>query len=888
MTLEVGKKLGPYEIISPAGAGGMGEIYKARDTRLDRTVAIKVLPPSTALNADMRARFEREAKSISSLNHPNICILHDIGHQDGIDYLVMEYIEGVSLSDRLKNGPLDEKEALTVAVQIADALDKAHRQGLVHRDLKPGNVMLTKQGAKLLDFGLAKLQNSGGGLDVAAAITQTTPLTGAGTLVGTIQYMAPEQLEGTEADSRSDIFSFGCLLYEMVTGHRAFSGKSHATLIAAIIGSEPPPVSDVKPMSAPGLNRVVKKCLAKDPDERWQSARDMADELRWVAQSGSQAGVSSAVAAKRRFKFRLAWVIAALALLSTLAVTYLYLMQPKTEVSTKRFTIEVDPSLVRGNWPQISPNGEYLTYLAVDSNNNEIIWVRPMNSLKAYALAGTEGANRPFWSPDSRYLGYTDNGKIKKIPVTGGPAQLLGEALGVADGSWGTGGVIVFDGRLADPIKAISATGGNVYAVTKIGKEKGETIHAWPQFLPDGKHFFYIAPIDSGVAGGNSRILVGSLDTTEAPVEVGMTSSMVRYTAQGYLLFVRDNILFAQKFDAKAFTLIGEPAAITDGIYAIGSAGGSSFSVSDEGTLVIKKNQQSVETELKWYDRSGAELGTVGPQGAYTDVSLSPDAKRLAVSIEDPTTNKNDLWIRDLQRDVATRLTFEPDFESMPVWTPDGSTIIYTSGDLPLTTGFMKAADGSSEARPIPWPDSGKFIITSIGNDGQTLAPTLLSNGLPRVATWSLASGSTPREIAASSTFNQYGAMISPSGRYVAYTSTESGKEEIYVRRYDGTGGKWQVSTQGGSKSRWRADGRELFYRQDNSIIAVSIREGEAFEAGTPKKLFDAPITSFGFGYERYDVTADGQKFIVVTTVGTQTRPSFEVTLNWTAELKEK
>ena len=409
MSLTPGQRLGPYEIESPAGAGGMGEVYRAKDTRLDRTVAIKVLPARTAQNADLRARFEREARAISSLNHPNICILHDVGHEGGMDYLVMEYLEGETLGERIQQGPIELEEALNIAAQIADALDKAHRQGLVHRDLKPGNVVLTKTGAKLLDFGLAKLQISGGVVEGISGVTQTTPLTGAGTIIGTIQYMSPEQLEGGEADVRSDIFAFGALLYEMLSGSRAFAGKSQASLIASILKEKPRSLSEVMPMSPPTLDRLVRKCLEKDPEDRWQSARDLSDELRWISQSGSQAGIPAPIASRRKLRFRLAWAVATAAIIVAIGYAYIWHTRPEPKEEVVRFAIEPGDVFESISWPQISPDGRYISFKGTDTSSQDRIWIRPMNSNDAFPLNGTEGALRPFWSPDSRYLAYTTN-----------------------------------------------------------------------------------------------------------------------------------------------------------------------------------------------------------------------------------------------------------------------------------------------------------------------------------------------------------------------------------------------------------------------------------------------------------------------------------------------
>lgn len=886
MPLTAGQKLGPYLIESAVGAGGMGEVYKARDSRLDRVVAIKVLPSTTAFNADLRTRFEREAKAISSLNHPNICTLYDVGHDNGIDYLVMEYIEGETLSERIRRGALDIREALDFGIQISNALDMAHRQKLVHRDLKPSNVMLTKTGAKLLDFGLAKLKVSGGVVEGTAAETFTTPLTGTGTIIGTLQYMSPEQLEGKTADGRSDIFAFGAVIYEMVTGQKAFQGKSQASLIAAIMEKDPMPISTIKPMYPPALDRLVNKCLEKDADKRWQSAGDLSDELRWISQSGSQVGVSPLVSAKRRLKFQLAWVIAAISSLLAIAALGWILIQPEPEAFPRRFRVGANPGTQWASWPQISPDGKYIAYRAGDSANVTMIWIRPLNALESYSLPGTENANRPFWSPDSKYLGFTIGDKVKRISISGGPAQLLGEAPNVADGSWGSAGVILLDGGNSDSIRAVPASGGKITGVTKIDRSQKERSHAWPQFLPDGKHFLYLAGIDSSQQNQTYLLKAGSLKSDET-VTLMTINSLVRFAEPGYLIFMRDKILLAQKFDPISLKLSGEPQPITDKIRSFGSVGGANFSVSSEGTLIMGTTDKTDQTELKWFDRTGRELATIGEPGRYGGIAISPNGTQIAYTVEDDKDGNFDIWVRDINRNVASRLTFESEDEDVPIWTPDGQKIIYAKGDLPAFSTYSKSADGSETGHLIPEPDTLIRVINDISPDGLTACCVIVRNGQPDIQICRLPPDTNNIEIIASK-FPEYGAQFSPDGQYVIYISEESGKSEIYVKRSDGSGGKWQISTNGGVNALWNKNGNEVVYQTlDDNFMAVPVNTKGTFESGTPVKLFRQRLGDLGISW-RWDISPDGQKFLLITPQGTTSLPSFEIVLNWTKELEKR
>ncbi|NIS15619.1 MAG: protein kinase [candidate division Zixibacteria bacterium] len=885
MALDSGRKLGPYEIESAAGAGGMGEVYKARDTRLERTVAIKILPESMAGNPDLRARFDREARAISSLNHPHICTLYDVGHENGTDYLVMEYLEGESLDQRLFNGPLEAKELLEYAIQIADALDKAHRQGLVHRDLKPGNVIITKSGAKLLDFGLVKLSMESGLGGNIHNITQTTPLTGIGTILGTVSYMAPEQLEGQEADNRSDIFSFGAMLYEMATGQKPFEGKSQATMIAAIMERDPRPISEIKPMLPPAINRLVKKCLAKDPDDRWQSAKDLCDELKWIQQSGSRAGIPARVASRRKKRFRLGWTIAGVMTLASIILGAMLVIQPEQEINVRRFRIGDFEHLNNVNWPRISPDGRLLAFRATDSLGNSSIWIRPMNSLNSYPLAGTENAGRPFWSPDSRYLAYFINNQLRKVPASGGPVQLICETDGY-DGCWGSSGIILFDNSVGDSIRQVPASGGVATAATVIDRERGENMHAWPAFLPDGKHFLYLAQVDTTSAAlGDDVVCVGSLDGGFRK-ELFRVSSRIEYSPAGFILHERQGVLLAHPFDANKLEITGEPIPVAENVGQYFNA--SLFSVSNEGTLVYQTGSDMGMSQLVWFNRGGQPLDTVGNPAPYRDIALSPDESRLAYQLFDIQKMSDDIWVYDLVRDVPTRLTFEESREIWPVWSPDGMKIIYAE----LNDGYYRLmerqANGLGEARLLLEAEEGSVGASDWSRDGKTIS---IFHFLGDGDIWLMNDpDSGKHRVFTDTPHSEARSRISPNGRYIAYQSDESGRSEIYVRELSGQGGKWQVSADGGFQPLWRTDGRELYYSNENwDIMAVSVAtDGETFQADIPMKLFNQRYNTAGLRQTRFVASADGQKFLMNVALNKENNAEMAMVLNWDAELKKK
>ena len=656
MPLPVGTKLGPYEIQAPLGAGGMGEVYRARDTRLDRTVAVKILPSHLSSDPDARQRFEREAKIISSLNHPHICVLHDVGHQDGINYLVMECVEGETLAKRLEKGAPPLEQVLKLGAQIADALDKAHRSGVIHRDLKPGNVMLTSSGAKLLDFGLAKPTAPWADSDTRTAAKESTPVTAQGTVVGTFQYMSPEQVEGKELDGRSDIFSLGSVLYEMLTGQRAFQGQSRLSVASAILEKEPAPISSVKPMTPPSLDRCVRRCLAKDPEQRWQSAGDLADELRWIGGSSDTGIAGPGAPPRRKLQARIALTVAAAGITTAILFGYLHWRDANSASRPRIVASIVAPEKMRFNLAgdfsgpvAVSPDGTKLVFSA-----SGFLWVRALNEIAPRRLEGTQDGMFPFWLSNSRFIGFSADGKLKSMEISGAPPVALCDAPGLRGASWGADGTIIFAPAPRTGISRISATGGTPVAVTKLDSAQ-YTTHRWPHFLPDGKHFLYLASNHGDPHAATTEIYIASLDgKLNRPL---MHSFAMAEYASGYVLYLRDTTLMAQPFNPDKLEFTGDAAAIAENVIESVSTWGAVFSASQNGVLAYQAGgQHTQQSELRWYDREGKKLGTLG-SGMYYGPRLSPDGTRLAVDFGDPNRN---VWIFDLRRAVKTRLTFGP------------------------------------------------------------------------------------------------------------------------------------------------------------------------------------------------------------------------------------
>ena len=882
MPLTPGARLGPYEIVSAVGAGGMGEVYKARDTRLDRTVAIKVLASHLTENPELRQRFEREARAISSLSHAHICTLHDVGHQDGVDFLVMEYLEGESLAQRLARGPLPIEQVLKLGVEVASALDVAHKQGIVHRDLKPGNVVLTKGGAKILDFGLAKIAAGTPAGPASEGLTSlpteaigSQPLTTEGSLLGTFQYMAPEQLEGLEADARTDIFAFGELLYEMSTGKPAFAGKSRASLISAIMSSQPAPISAVEPLTPPAFEKLVRTCLAKDPEDRWQTAHDVALQLQWIAEGGSQAGLPAPVARRRVRREQIAWAVAGVALVAAAALAFREVSRPSAPSSPMRFIVPAPGGVVTMGLPRISPDGRTLAFDATDSTGRSMIWIRPLSSLEANTLAGTEDAGRPFWSPDSRYVAFVAEGKMKKIPVAGGPAEVLCPAVG-ADGTWSSREVLLFDaGPDSAPLHSVSSAGGVPVAELRGDSAAGA---GWPTFLPDGKHYLYLdGPL------GRFRLNVGRLGSGKLK-RIGATASRVEYSREGYVLFVRERTLMAQRFDPRRLELVGNSFPVTEPL-AASTFGLANFSISDNGTLVYR-NSIAATSRLIWLDRSGREIQTVGPSADYRAPMISPDGRRIAMRRRDPQSSNLDIWILEPARGAFTRFTFDPGQDGNPIWSPDGSRIVFSSDRSGISMSlYSKASSGLGDDVLLVQSTSGKWA-DCWSPDGRYLMYDEFDPKTSSDLMIKPMSGDDKPKVFLKTPFSEGQAQFSPDGKWVAYFSDESGRPEIYVVPFEGTAGKTQVSTAGGFEPHWRGDGKELFFLSlDQKLMAVDVKPGASFEVGMPRSLF--PFRAPGGTRNAYCVAPDGQRFLIVRPDEEALAPT-TVVLNWAAGVKRK
>jgi serine/threonine protein kinase/Tol biopolymer transport system component len=888
MAILPGKTVGPYQILSAIGAGGMGEVYKARDTRLDRTVAIKVLSAHLADRADLRERFDREARTIAGLNHPHICTLFDIGHQDGIDYLVMEYLEGETLADRLKRGPLPMEQALQYAIEISDALDKAHRNAITHRDLKPLNIMLTKSGTKLLDFGLAKLQQES---KPATPFSELATIQGGetaeGTILGTLQYMAPEQVEARPVDARTDIFAFGAVVYEMTTGKKAFEGRSQASLIAKILETDPAPISSLQPMTPPSLDRLVKKCLAKEPEKRWQAASDVCDELKWIVEQGkgSQAAMpASAGQAKRSLRDHLGWLVAAVAILVavSLVTAVLYFRRPPMEVRAVRFTINPPE---KGRFPvlafapaflSVSPDGSKLAFIAVDSMGHSMLWIRDLDSHIAQPLPGTDDGIGPFWSPDSRFIAFTANSVLKKVTVAGGPPQTLTNLAGFGTGAWNREGDVLFAPVSLGPILRLPSAGGSATPVTALDASRQQDFHEWPHFLPDGRHFLYLAHSRNPE---NTAIYAGSLDSKETKLVLNVASTAL-YSPPGYLLFVRAGILLAQPFDADRLELKGDASPIAEGVQFTPGNSGAAVDVSETGVLAYRVAPTNAQTELVWVDRKGVEQTLPAPPHAYRNPRLSPDGQRVAITIDELGSQE---WLLDIGRGTLTRVTFEGSYNGAIAWTPDGKRLAFGTDRAGSRNLFWQLADGSGAAERLATSDRAD-VASSWSPDGQTLAYEEATPGAG-YDLWVFRLGDHKAQPFLQTRFNEIAPRFSPDGRWLAYASDESGRYEIYVQPYPGPGGKWQISTEGGTEPVWARSG-ELFYRNGDKMMAVGTNTKSNFSADKPKLLFEKHYATYNT-MPAYDVTPDGQRFLLAKTSG-QAPEEINVVLNWSADLKQK
>ena len=882
MALATGTKLGPYEIQSPLGAGGMGEVYRAHDTRLDRDVAVKVLPSHLSSDPNLRQRLEREAKAVSKLSHPNICTLHDIGHQDGIDYLVMELVEGETLEQRLTKGPLPPEQTIRYSAQIADALAKAHKLGFTHRDLKPANVMLTKSGAKLMDFGLAKQT---GPAPLAEAMTEMTSdrakLTGEGTIIGTFQYMAPEQLEGKDADARTDIFALGEVIYEMATGRSAFSGKSRASLIAAILTNDPPPISQLQPLTPIALEHVVKKCLAKDPEDRWQSASDLASELSWMLASGSQSGLAAPVIIRQNRRQRAIWIVAGLA--AALIAGYL-----GWQIGSRRFTgspthltIALPPGrvLLGDSTPPlaISPDGSEIVYCAYgDDQKKTQLYLRKLTDFESKPIPGTEGGRGPFFSPSGDWLAFISaDAKLKKILLRGGGAVVVADQA-VFGGTWSDDDTIYYLQGFTSGIYAVPANGGQPRQVTHTGTAPDDRAHIWPDVLPGNTGLIFT--VWAGRSFNDARIEALSFRSGKRKVLIeGGTGA--RYLSNGSLAYTRNGTLFVVAFDPKQLEIKGIPAPVIEGVMTGASNGNADLAVSKNGTLIFQPGTFAASSRnLVWMDRRGMTTNISKDVKPYADPALSPDGKRIALVLQGSSF---DVWVYDLERETFTRASFGGD-DYRPYWSPDGKMLAYDTSKSGHQQVWIK--HGVTQGDEVAVTDGPEFKeLDGWTPDGREI----IFNRQTKDTDWDIYAAAVegdhkvrPLVVAP---FKQGLAQVSPDGKWLAYVSDESGQGEVFVQAMNDPGTRAQVSSEGGTQSRWARSGNELFFLNKHKLMSVKLAPGNALNPGKPTLLFEDKKDWTG-----YDVAPDGRLVVARDSDTNPAENQINVVLHWFDELKQE
>ena len=883
MTATPGSLLSHYRLQEKIGEGGMGLVYRAHDERLGRDVALKVLPAGAVVSDDARRRFRQEALALSRLSHPHIATIHDFDTQDGVDFLVMEHLEGETLADRLARGPLAIEQAVRTAMEIADALDWAHRQGVVHRDLKPDNVMLTRSGAKVLDFGLAKLKGpketpAAPGLS-ALPTEGGRPLTAEGAIVGTMQYMAPEQLEGKEADTRSDIFALGTVTYEMTTGRRAFTGKSQASLIAAILTSDPPSLSSLQPMTPPALDRLVRRCLVKDPDERWQSARDLLAELKWIAEGGQQTDARM-LPGNRRWRRSMLAVAAAALVIGMTALGWVIGRRTLPE-PVLRLAVPTPPGTQLFDGPYqvlaMSPDGSMMVFSAYEAGEPRL-YTRRLDSIDATPIAGSESAVNPVFSPNGEWLAFVarDSGRIKKVQVRGGtPIDLVdAEGLGIA---WGEDDTLYFVQGFSTGIRALPR-GGSVRAVTKTGTTTDDRAHLWPQVLPGGKALLFT--VWTGASFNDARIEAVSLESGARTVLVrGGTHG--RFVPTGHLVYSRGGTLFAVRFDPRSLEITGDPVQVVEGV-ATGAANGEArFDFSSTGTLIYAQGEfTAAARNLVWVDRSGKVVKITDLVRPFGGVTMSPDGKRLAVTLESSTF---DLWLYDLERDSLTKLTFGGD-DNRATWSPSGESIAYKSTKSGTPQIYLKNMAGTGEEDLLTTGSADKDS-TSWTPDSKAVVVQILSDETGwDIYTIPISGDHKPR-LLVGGPYDQNVGAISPDGRWVSYRSTESGKEEVYVQSLANATMKVQVSREGGRSAQWAKSGRELFFRGGGKMFAAPIDAGPVLRVGKPVLLFEDKTR-----WSDYSIPPDGQRFLVARDVEQHSAAAnhINVVLNWFEELKQR
>jgi serine/threonine protein kinase/WD40 repeat protein len=871
MSLNSGAKLGPYEILSKIGAGGMGEVYRARDTRLERTVAIKILPSEFSRHAELRKRLEREARTLSSLAHPHICSLYDVGQQDGVDFLVMEYLEGETMAHRLLKGALRAGQVLQHGIEIADALDRAHRHGIVHRDLKPGNIMLTKDGAKLLDFGLARVEAPAAPLieTLTRLETQNEKLTEKGMVLGTFQYMAPEQLEGKEADARTDIFALGAVIYEMATGKAAFFGNNRTSLITAILASEPPAMTSLQPLTPPALERVVKTCMAKDPDSRWQSAQDLKLQLEWIAEGGSQAGVPAPVAARRRSREKIAWTLVALLTVAAVALGIGFLKRTPKSPPRVSFAINPPPGLIFPDMMAfaVSPDGRQVAFVPSDGQ----IWMQRLDEFAPRKLPGTDGAEWVFWSPDSRFIAFSSDNKLKSFDPARDRLEILCDT---AKHYWTLNqhGVALAGG--VNPITSLKIENCKQENITQFDSARGEFAHAFPTFLPGGRIFLYVIFSPGKEDQTTVRALyMGSLGSAEKHLLLQKASN-AEYVSPGYVVFAPEGDLTAQVLDMNRMQLTGQAFPLRESRIAHSeSNANASFSVSENGVLVYQPEVPSVN-QLRWMDRSGKKTGEVIPPGQFQRLRLSSDGKNILLARIEPGTHRGDFWKFDINRKIWIRLTgHSSPGGGWALFSPDQRRIAFAYNKSGMLHLYLKDAESSPTEEllldsanwiyPLDWSSDGRLVLYAA--DGGLRVVSLAERKSEQIATevdW------------------EQQARFAPNGHAVVYVSERSGRAEVYLQRFPGHGPPRLVSGGGGVFPVWSHDGKEIFFLSPDRKL-MSARVGSDLQTETARPLFELDARPDDIEYE---VAPDGHFLILMPTE--QSAAPLRVVMNWTADLK--